>query len=187
MNAADRRREVNAVVFFAQGVPDCPAKKLFKLLYLADVASFREAGRGVTTLQYAAGDFGPYPTTLSCELRELLSPDLASVISVEVVRADGDHHIIRVVDGVAPCLDDFTRRQITILREVSAMFALVDHAAIDVSPFDNGAWRKALARKKHDVIKMEESVEDQAANREAVLEQAEHYRGRAARLRELHA
>jgi hypothetical protein len=81
MKDIERKKLIEAVVFFTQNTRWCGSVKLFKLLFFLDMLNFRETGRSVTGLQYTALPMGPVPTSLLEEFRAL-KPDLAEKIAV---------------------------------------------------------------------------------------------------------
>lgn len=161
MTRTERERMLQAAFFFAHETRDCTAKKMFRLLYLLDVAHFRATGRTVTGLQYSAHTAGPSPDDFAAELR---SPrkDMAALLRVTtVVQGDKMRHMIQPA-AVREILDleVFSPRHLDLLRKIAAEYQTTPYDAIDVNVADNGAWASALAVGKGHPIELGESIPD---------------------------
>jgi hypothetical protein len=178
MNATDRERLVNLVYQIARSVPGCSQKKLFAILYMADVAHFRSTGRTMTRLAYFAGSAAPYPHHLSHELKGHLRPDLDALIQLRPDPIDASRHIVFAREGATFSDDQFTRRQLETVERVLSKFGPLSLDRFDFASSDNGAFRRALERGKHKPVHFEEAVDKRDENAAAVLAQAAEYRGR---------
>ena len=83
MKALERKKLLEAMVFFLKNTKHCGAVKLFKLLYFLDMLHYRETGRPVTGLIYKALPYGPVPTDL---YEEFSAPqrDLSGTIAISL-------------------------------------------------------------------------------------------------------
>ena len=178
VNAMDRDRLVNLVLRIASAVPGCPQKKLFAILYVADVVHFRGTGRTITRLAYFAGSSAPYPHHLSHELRGHLRPDLNALIALRPDPADDSRHLVFGREGMTFNDEQFTRRQLATVEAVLTEYGPLSLDAFDFDRVDNGAFHRALGRGKHKPVHFEEAVDKRDENSAAVLAQAAEYRGR---------
>lgn len=81
MKDIQRKKLLEAIVFFTQNTKWCGSIKLFKLLFFLDMLNFRETGRSVTGLHYTAWPMGPVPVPLFEELRAPKA-DLAEKVAI---------------------------------------------------------------------------------------------------------
>lgn len=159
MGLAERSRTVNAVLQFAAARQPLDGKSLFLGLYLLDVTHIQETGRTCTGLAYAAGDFGPYPLSLSSELGDGLGADLSACVRVErVAGSDHGNLIIPLVDA-HPDFDHFTPRQERTLGWVVDRIRESPNGRIDIAMFDQGAWQRALGKRKHTIIDLSDAID----------------------------
>src|SRR5215471_19535742 len=91
----DREKLVNAIVFFSQKTKHCHTLKLFKLLNLLDFEHFRQTGRTVTGLRYAAWENGPVPPALFREIKEGVEPDLAAAVTIREQRDEFSDKLLK--------------------------------------------------------------------------------------------
>lgn len=83
MSVIDVKREklLDAVEFFARNTNFFGLVKMFKLVYFLDMLHFRETGRTVTGLDYAAWQWGPVATDLWVESHNPRK-DLAETVQI---------------------------------------------------------------------------------------------------------
>ena len=135
----DRQKLIQACVYFATHTQGCGKVKLFKLLYLLDFAHFRETGRSVTGLDYLAWRLGPVPIELAQEWDEL-EPDLAAAIEI-VLEQVFDHVRERVVPRVGFDDSHFTRRELSLLRQLAEQYATdLSQPMVNVTHADRSPW-----------------------------------------------
>ena len=183
----NRRRLINAVLFFAKNTKYCGKIKLFKLLYLLDFEHFRQTGKSVTGYDYQAWKFGPVPLDLMEEW-EQLDPDLAQVVHIvpepviSYVR-----QTVKANEGVEFDDDEFTPRQLRIMDELAARYReTMSDKMIDVTHAQNGAWDKVWQDGKgaHQPIPYALGIADDVPDKPILLEvaneQAMHEASRAA-------
>ncbi|MBL0222243.1 MAG: SocA family protein [Xanthomonadales bacterium] len=144
MQDIERQKLLEAAAYFVSNTKYCGLVKLFKLLYYTDMLHFREAGRGVTGLDYKALPYGPVPTEL---YREVQNPkdDMRGVLTIEAppkgdVSEDSPKGTrIGVVKN--PGTADLTRRELRIIHELVEVFRDVTAEQIsDISHSRNGPW-----------------------------------------------
>lgn len=147
------------MLFFAQHTSKCVAKKLFKLLYLLDVESFRLAGRTVTGLEYSAYTPGPVPHELAHQL-EYVSEDIARYVRTVPIAAEGGKQRQEVLPAPGAEFDDsmFTPRQLSTMYSLAARYSDAELEAVDVSDHDCGAYRAAFARGREEEIHWEDTL-----------------------------
>lgn len=169
----DRQKLIQACVYFATHTQGCGKVKLFKLLYLLDFAHFRETGRSVTGLDYLAWRLGPVPIELAQEWDEL-EPDLAAAIEI-VLEQVFDHVRERVVARVGFDDSHFTRRELSLLRQLAEQYATdLSQPMVNVTHADRSPWATIWdgGRGSNQRIPYTLAVSVDAPNREAVLEAA---------------
>ena len=87
----NKERMIHAMIFFVKNTKFCYKTKLFKLLYYFDFEVFRQTGRSVTGLKYAAWPKGPVPTDLFDMMKDNDS-DLCKAFSIqEKSKIEGDY------------------------------------------------------------------------------------------------
>ena len=91
----DREKLINAIIFFSQNTKHCHTLKLFKLLNLLDFEHFRQTGRTVTGLKYAAWDNGPVPPALYQEIKAGPSKDLSSAVTIRDIRDEFSDKLLK--------------------------------------------------------------------------------------------
>lgn len=172
MTDPNRNRLINAVVFFAENVRHCGKIKLFKLLYLLDFEHFRQTGKSVTGVDYQAWKFGPVPLELMEEWDDM-SEDLARVVHIEPEQViDYVREAVKVNDGVQFDADDFTPRQLRLMRDLAARFCdTYSPVMIDVTHAQNGAWDKVWrgGHGAHQVIPYALAISDDSPERPDLL------------------
>ncbi|RZI82157.1 MAG: DUF4065 domain-containing protein [Rubrivivax sp.] len=185
MRKADPERLVNSAYLFLEEMGPCSAKKLFKLLYVLDVTHFQRTGTTVTGVEYCAGDFGPYPHELSQQLGD--GAVVAGVIASEKSEESGEREIVLLAPDAELHFSDrqFSRLQLKLIESLRTQYANATYGLIDVAAVDNGAWKKALQKKKHNLIRMEDAVNPDTEEGAATLAQAAFLQGRAERWTQL--
>lgn len=138
---SDRQRLLQSIVFFATRTNHCGKIKLFKLLYLLDFEHFRQTGKSVTGLDYQAWKFGPVPIELMEEW-ESFNGDMERLIHIVDERIiDYCRETVEVNSGVRFDPDEFSKRQINIMEELSEKYGDArSPEMIDVVHAQNGAW-----------------------------------------------
>lgn len=141
MNTINRKRLLNAVVFFAKNTRYCGKIKLFKLLYLLDFEHFRKTGRSVTGAEYAAWKFGPVPEPL---YEEWEKPEADFLAAIEIKAEQVADYVRQTVKPKREFDDSlFSPRQIALLTELAAKYRDTQSPEmIDVTHADDGAWSK---------------------------------------------
>lgn len=188
MTETERQKLLQASAFFVRNTKNCGLVKLFKLLYYLDMLHFRETGRSVTGLPYSALPYGPVPTPLYDELRQLPATDMRSVFSIQSPPRDAVSEQAPKTTKISvvsdPGLDDLTKREQRIMREVTEIFRDVTAEQIsDISHAKNGPWdlaRRAGSGKWGGPIEFLDAVNlklgtGTALAREELAERAEDY------------
>lgn len=183
MTHKERARLRQLLLYVAQRAPGGTAKKLFKLLYLLDVAQVRSCGRTVTGLTYAAYTPGPVPWQLNHWL-EALPADFAEVVHTNTYTdAEGKtRHVVSAVPGAVFNDDLLSNSHLSELDELLRRFRAADEQDIDVTEFDGGAWRATLDQKgREEVIDWGDVIDADDPHRDikisTVHEQQRHARG----------
>ncbi len=174
----NRNKLINAIVFFAQNTRHCGKVKLFKLLYLLDFAHFREAGRGVTGLDYRAWKLGPVPLELMQEWDQL-EPDLAAAVDIYPERVI-DYTRELVVPKAEFDGSHFTRRELRLMEQLAARHRdEMTQPLIGFTHAERGPWDKIWdgGRGFNERIPYSLAIPDDDPNREAVLAAANEYDG----------
>jgi len=144
LTTTERKRLLQAIVYFAANTAYCGKIKLFKLLYLLDFEHFRQTGRSATGLDYQAWKFGPVPIELMEEWEEL-GDDMAQLVHIVEERVfDYDRQTVHANADVVFDPDDFTERQLRIMQGLVDQYKdTYSPKMIDVTHAQNGAWDKA--------------------------------------------
>ena len=145
----EREKLLAAMVFFVQKTKHCHTLKLFKLLNLLDFEHYRQTGRTVTGLEYAAFDKGPVPAELWREIRDRPGADMQKAIIVVTNRDEVTSAVVR--RDLRPRLPFnsgiFTKRELAIMDRIAEFFR--DTKGDDMSEFSHMRglpWRKVYAR-----------------------------------------
>jgi len=171
----DRQKLIQAIVYFASHTKYCGKIKLFKLLYLLDFEHFRQTGKSVTGFEYQAWKFGPVPVELMEEWEDL-SEDFTKVVHIVEERViDYDRQAVKVNDGVQFDADEFTPRQLKIMKALAARYRdAYSPKMIDVTHEQNGAWDKVWhdGQGARQPIPYELAIPGSEPEREALLQVA---------------
>jgi len=141
VNRINRKRLINASIFFAANTRHCGKVKLFKLLFLLDFEHFRLTGKSVTGAEYSAWKTGPAPTVLYDQW-DAPDDDFSNAFgfSSELVSGERKGFVYPLRD-----FDDseFTPRQLKLMGEISERYRIERSAVmIDVTHAGHGAWQK---------------------------------------------
>lgn len=183
----ERRKLIQAIVYFAANTRHCGKVKLFKLLYLLDFAHFRESGLSVTGLDYNAWKFGPVPVPLMQEW-EQLGPDLAAAVSIEPERVI-DYVRETVVPRVAFDESLFTKRELRLMRALATRFRdEMTRPMVNYAHAERGPWDKIWdgGRGEFERIPYSLAVPDDDPNRDAILDAAREFEAMAAAISQRH-
>lgn len=146
MQSSDRKKLIEAIVFFSQNTKWCGSIKLFKLLFFLDMLHFRETGRSVTGLQYTAWPMSPVPISLFEELREPKS-DFAEKIEVQHPPKDNTEKesSLTIITSKGKWEDRYlTVREKRIALELAEIFSNATAKEMsEVSHAKGGPWERA--------------------------------------------
>jgi hypothetical protein len=174
MTRADRERMVGCIRYFAENTGQCTGRKLFKLLYLADVLHFQQTGQPITGLEYIARRSTPLPHALKYEL-ENPREDLSAAVEISQFReGSADRHLF-APSGAAFNFGALTRRELEILGFVAAKFALALDDQIDVDAYDHHAWRNTVVGRPIDLL---DTLDPADAHYADLIDLARQHRGR---------
>lgn len=177
----ERKKLIQAIVYFATNTRHCGKVKLFKLLYLLDFTHFRETGLSVTGLDYRAWQLGPVPQKLMQEW-EQLGPDLAAAVTIQPEKVID--YVRETVVPTSPFDDSaFTKRELRIMQELAARFRdELTQPMVNYTHAERGPWDKIWddGRGIFERIPYSLAVPDDDPNREAILEAAREYEAMAA-------
>jgi hypothetical protein len=168
---------VQSIRFFAENTePSCIGRKMFKLLYLADVLHTQETGQPITGLEWVSRNSTPLPHRLKHELLEGRGQDLVEAVEItEYAEGGAKRHSFAPSEATTFQSDVFTRRQLRILRELASQFYGEKHEDIPVGAFDRGAWDQTPVNGDIDLLKVLDpaATEFEALN-DSALEYREH-------------
>ncbi len=143
----DREKLFNMMIYFVKNTKGCYKTKLFKLLYNADFLHFKETGRSISGLEYAAWEKGPVPADLFHEFKQ---------------PRDDFKKFIKIFDDGKKCqiipqmrFDDkhFTERELRILAKVAFIFkdsatdVMVESTHLRNHPWDRTKKSKGMREK----------------------------------------
>lgn len=174
--SSERRKLINAILFFAATTKNCGKIKLFKLLYLLDFEHFSQTGLSVTGLEYQAWEKGPVPRALYDEW-SAPGEDMSAAFSV---KAETMFSFTRqtVVPKVGVDEDVFTKRELRVMKALAEKY----HDAkaepmVDATHVANGAWAKVWEQNlgNDQVIPYSLAVADDDPRRRAVMDTADEY------------
>ncbi len=141
----EREKLLNAMVFFCQKTKHCHTLKLFKLLNFLDFEHYRQAGRTVTGLDYAAFERGPVPRSLWQEMSKGPGADMRAALSIVAMKDEITDKVVRrdIKARVQFNRALFTRRELAIMDRLAEIFQ--DVQGDDMSEFSHMKglpWRK---------------------------------------------
>jgi uncharacterized phage-associated protein len=123
----ERRKLLNAILFFASNTNKCGITKLFKLLYFLDFEHFKMTGRSVTGLQYNAWPKGPVPVSLKNEIGDWPPPDdLFAKISVDHIQLTGGKTFQKISPIGELDLKVFSKRELKIMERLAQEYKSAD-------------------------------------------------------------
>ncbi|MDR2924671.1 MAG: SocA family protein [Azoarcus sp.] len=118
----ERKKLINAIIFFAKNVKHLGKIKLFKLLYFLDFEHFKETGRSVTALDYYAWKMGPAPATLSYEIDTEPEPDLKKKVRFDEEMTDHGTNMLIIKPRSAFDDSHFTKREMRIMTNLAKKY-----------------------------------------------------------------
>lgn len=145
----EREKLLAAMVFFCQKTQHCHTLKLFKLLSFLDFEHYRQTGRTVTGLQYAAFEKGPVPADLWREMLDKPGSDLVAALSIAVTKDEFTGEVTRrdIRPRVAFNASLFSKRELAIMDRVAEFFRdLQGNDMSEVSHMRKFPWRKVYGR-----------------------------------------
>lgn len=146
----DRKKLIEAIVFFVENTKWCGSIKLFKLLFFLDMLHFRESGRPVTGLIYKALPMGPVPTTLLDEFKSEIKQDMAEKVTIQHPPRDDTENAskLTVITPKSKWEDKYlTVREKRIAKELAEIFYETNSEDMSVvSHAKGGPWEKAKER-----------------------------------------
>jgi uncharacterized phage-associated protein len=147
----ERQREklINAIIYFVQNTKHCHTLKLFKLLNFLDFEHYRQTGRTVTGLKYAAWKQGPVPSALWHELQKGGEPDLKKALLLSIQKDELTDKLLRRELKARAAFDKkiFTKRELAIMERLAFFFQ--DLKADDMSEFSHEQgrpWKKVFGK-----------------------------------------
>ena len=138
----DREKLFNMIIYFVQKTKKCFKTKLFKLFYNADFMHFKETGRSISGLDYAAWKKGPVPPDLFHEFKK---PKEDFKRHIQLADDEGKCKIIPKIK-----FDDkyFTERELQILQKVAYIFKDADtDLMVETTHLKNQPWDKTIKTK----------------------------------------
>jgi hypothetical protein len=133
----EREKLINAIIYFVRMTKHCHTLKLFKLLNLLDFEHFRQTGRTVTGLEYAAFENGPVPPELFEEIKRGGDADLKAAIIIQSYRDQMTNELLRrdIKPKLAFTKKIFTKRELAIMARLVLLFH--DVRGADMSEFSH--------------------------------------------------
>lgn len=141
----EREKLIEAILYFCKGTRHCHTLKLFKLLNFLDFEHFRQTGRTVTGLDYAAWERGPVPGDLWRELKDRPGKDILDAMAVVSLRDETTGEVTRRdIKPKRPFNPDiFTKRELGIMARLSEIFSEARGDTMsDFSHFKRLPWRR---------------------------------------------
>lgn len=173
----EREKLINAIIYFAENTSKCGKTKLFKLLYLMDVAHYQQTGRSMTGQDYYAWQLGPVPLTLDNELdnEELTENSIWDSIELSPER-EINYLRLKVVPKKKFDSDHFTKREINILAELAGKYR--DSTAkemVEITHDKDGAWARVFnsGNGQYEKIPFELTLRDEKASQ--ILDKAKEH------------
>lgn len=126
----------NILLFFIEHGNGVFTTKMNKLLFYTDFVSYRESGKSMTGLRYKAIQYGPVPERwdriYSCY----------DDIYQEIVQVANDREGIKLVSKLSPSMQDFSDKELEILRAVEQRFKKDTPTQISETSHQEEAWKK---------------------------------------------
>lgn len=139
----DRSNEklIQAIVFFAKNVKKLGKVKLYKLLYFVDFMHFKDTGRSVTGLDYAAWKMGPVPVSLH-ERLDTPEPDWPGKVEFKQIKVQsGQMLTVNALCDFDP--SHFSRRELRLLESLANEFCnSTSEQMIEKTHLENSPWHK---------------------------------------------
>lgn len=126
----------NAILFFAENVPNLGKVKLNKLLYFLDFDHFEKHGVAVTEDTYENNDLGPVPQNVEQTIAEMRAEGLVDIIVEPVI----DYVIHRLVSSVHHKPDIFRPTEMEMLCEVTGKWARHTAKEIVIASHGEAPW-----------------------------------------------
>lgn len=149
-----REKLVEVVRYFSCQVKYLGKVKLFKLLYFLDFEHYRDTGRSVTGLDYAAWKMGPVPARLFEELKHP-EPDWMGKVEFKEVSIKSGHSMFTVSAIGSPELAHFSKRELRIMSQLVEKY--VDAQAedmVEATHLENLPWHYVYVeqnKKQHQI------------------------------------
>ena len=169
MTRTERERTNNAAVYFMSKTHECTERKLFSLLYLLEVLSFQRSGQRVTGLSYVAQKSGPTPYYLKGMLEDRHSELAQSIRRETVYTRETPRQIFTVTDPATFSDDWFVPIHVHFMADLAQRYFGARGREIHVADTDNGAYALARSRGSEEVIRFEETVNEQDPHRAEIL------------------
>jgi uncharacterized phage-associated protein len=145
-----RKKLINAIIYFAQNTEFCHKLKLMKLLYYLDFWHFKETGKSVTGLNYKAWKMGPVPPQLYHEIEPENNPsDIQESLSIENEEFEnGNGRFLKIVPRKEFNEKIFSQRELEILEKVALVFKDAKaNEMSDCTHLKNSPWYKTKKEK----------------------------------------
>lgn len=148
MNDVQRKKMINAIIYFSSNVQYPYKLKLFKLLFFLDFEHVKEKGKPVTSLEYYAWKMGPVPVKLFNEIKSGVPGDLSDSISIVPKQLDNDKEAYEFKPKVKANLDIFTPREKRIMDNLIFMYKDIKGEQMsEISHLKNKPWDKTIKDK----------------------------------------
>ena len=158
----ERRKLINAVLFFALRTKKCGITKLFKLLYFLDFEHYKTTGRSITGLNYNAWPKGPVPVPLFEELHnDKLEADLREKIEVEERPLPNNKKFLKINPVGGLDLNVFTKRELRIMEALAVEYENADaDAMVEETHLETLPWHQVyeVEKRKQQLIPYEYAV-----------------------------
>lgn len=179
LKETQRKRLIEAIVFFGRNTENCGKQKLFKLLFEFDRRHAMETGVLASSLTWKAIKNGPIPEELYNEWSEF-GEDAVAAFHIDKVRQWP--HLINPTELVSPIreadLSVFTKREKKILDAVAQEFRVVNGSTMsDRTHEPDTPWFKVYTRekRKNGYLHLSDFL-DSHPDKDALLERSERMR-----------
>lgn len=147
----ERRKLINAIMFFANSLKHPTKVNIFKMLFFSDFEHFSKTGRSITGLEYFAWPFGPVPKTLHEEMVNDRPPeDMRDyfVTDIQVDEINDDLKTVLFKAKAKPNMSVFSERELEILNKVSFIYKdTLPSTTSQITHEENSFWNRTLKSK----------------------------------------
>lgn len=146
-----RKKLVNASVYFARTTEKFGLVKLFKLLYFLDFEHYKEIGRSVTGLDYKAWKQGPVPEDLYYEIKRGVEADLAEGLIIDPRAFRDNRKFYKITAKGYEDNSAFSPSEEAIMKQLAEDFKYADAEQMtEVTHLPNTPWDRVFNQEKRE-------------------------------------